>query len=187
MSEREYPPVLTKRDFTVRYQAGEFGNASPTWHTLDDFWESGWAERSNQLFHLRNRVAGGETHYNLTAWDLACRWKGVSDPSQFYCSAMAPTQLTLFQGEVFEGFLGLNLFYSTVRKPMRNALAERAEQTWGTQAKMLIAYYLDINSREWLQTLFERYPEHVVEFSTYGTQWGTVPGYNTVFWEVRRY
>jgi hypothetical protein len=110
------------------------------------------------------------------------------DPSTLYVSEMAPTSKTLFQGEVMQGDRwGLELTYSTVVATMREALREQTRTANGVEALYLLVKYLDCNSFEWLFELFRRYPSHVVEFSTYSVEWGTLPGYNTVFWEVRKY
>ena len=181
-------PVLSKRDFVKRYREGEFGNASPTWGTLEEF--QSVPERLG-LFHIRNRVAGGPTWYNIPASTVAYVWgqllkRGIPT-SSLYISAMAPTEKTLFQGEVQQGLWGLDLTYTTVAKPMRDALQEETKYTRGLVAHRLLRWYLDDNSFIWLQHLLGEYPDHVVEFSTYSTCWGTVPGYNTVFWEIRKY
>jgi hypothetical protein len=101
---------------------------------------------------------------------------------------MAPHQYNLIQGEVQRGIFGLDLYYSLiVGKPMREALAEDARSVSGLQAKVIIDYFLCPNSCEWMKVLLDRYqePSHVVEFTTLSVEWGTLPGYNTLFWEVR--
>lgn len=186
-------PVITKLDFVRRYALGEFGNAAPTWSTLEEYLEGGYPG----LVHLRNRVAGGRTWYDLFgpnalrwAWNQTTERHGVA-PEQLYISAMAPTEKTILQGEVQQasgGRCGLELYYSTVRKPMRDALRERAATADGILADSLLRGALCPNSYEWLQELIKRYPAHVVEFSAYSTCWGTLyPRFNTVFWEVRSY
>ena len=80
-SSTEYPSVNSKHDFVRRYWEGEFGNGAPTWNTLAD-----WAretndsdnpevlhdlERKGVLYHVRNRVAGGPTHYDVKPTELA--------------------------------------------------------------------------------------------------------------------
>lgn len=190
----EFPPVLTKDDFTVRYAAGEFGNASPTWLTLKDFVVREEQFR-NGLFHLRNRVAGGETHYNQSKFEVAKLWTEKDNPDNWYCSAMVPKEVEetlLIQGEVMQpyadsGRCGLDLYCTNVPKPMRQALRERSKQLSGIIAVETLRYYLCPDSYEWLSELLQRYPGHVVEFSTYCRRWGTLPGYNTIFWEVRAY
>lgn len=196
--EPTYKPVLSKPDFVQRYARGEFGNAAPTWQTLNE-----WQRHRkglvldrqymlpNRLYHIRNRVAGADTWYNLPAdkveatWDLAL-YAGYA-PEQLYISEMAPTERTLIQGEVQQSIEHLDLLYTTVAKPMRDALRERNLRINGLAAMMVLKNRMCPNSWEWLNLLLERYPDHVVEFSTYSVDWGTVAGYNTVFWEVRNY
>lgn len=178
-------PVLTKADFVRRYQAGEFGNHSPSWDTPH---EMAVAVDPHTLVHLRNRVAGGSTYYNITAADAWDLWTEMGPKiGQWYCSAMAPTRSTILQGEVMEGPWGLNLTWTHIRKPMRDALAVYQEYDTGLTAKHLLQRSMNDLSWEWLQYLLESYPDHVIEFSVYDHCWGTVPGHNTVFWECRRY
>lgn len=189
---RQPPPVLTKKDFVTRYSAGEFGNASPTWNTCLEWLNAhpNYVGLTTDLFHIRNRIAGGKTWYNVPWVAIVPTWITATEEvgaGNLYISAMAPTERTILQGEVQQGTNGLELFYSTVAKPMREALREQAEQVYGITAVALLRRYLCPNSYEWLQVLLDRYPFHVVEFSTYSCNWGTLPGYNTVFWEVRRY
>jgi hypothetical protein len=166
--------------------SGEFGNKGPNWDTMEEFLASGYAG----LVHLRNRRAGGPTYYNVPAAEVVRKWKetgAIDEPSQWYLAAMAPTDKTLFQGEVQQTPLGLSLYYSTVVKPMRDSLREGGQQVQGIISVSLLKHYLCHNSLDWLYVLLERYPDHVVEFSTYGVNWGTLPGFNTVIWEVRMY
>jgi len=182
----DFPPVLTKADFVERYIRGEFGNHSPTWGTRQEYLADGY----KGLVHIRNRVAGARTWYNVPpegferAWAEALRYYRAD---QLYISAMAPTDKTVFQGEVQRGLWGLDLYYSCVARPMREALRLQGRTVRGVFALCLLQRFLCPNSYEWLQVLLDRYPDHVVEFSTYSVNWGTLPGYNTVFWEVRLY
>lgn len=178
-----YAPVLTKRDFVRRYESGEFGNASPTWNDPKSFWSSAGSSK----YHLRNRVAGAKTYYDLDAASLYSLWKMQPDVGSWYASAMCPTDKTTFQGEVLQTEHSLSLVYTTVAKPMREALAEYSRYATGIIAVSLLRYYMNARSYDWLQTLLDRYPLHVVEFTCLSTCWGTLPGYNTLFWEVRSY
>jgi hypothetical protein len=177
--------VLTKLDFVRRYQAGEFGNRAPTWDTVKEFKRSGYVG----LVHIRNRVAGGPTWYDVQSKDVEQRVAELEREghSQLYLSGMAPTHLTKIQGEVQRSITHLDLFYSTVPKPMRAALVEGGRSASGVMARLLLNSYADQASYEWIDCLLNRYPEHVVEFSVYSVYWGTIPRRNTVIWEVRKY
>lgn len=179
--------ITTKRKFVELYSKGVFGNHSPTWDTIDQFEDSGY----KGLIHIRNRIAGGATWYNVEADNVYIEYRKALKqglyPQQLYFSAMAPTEKTLFQGEVQRSNRHLDLFYTTVAKPMRDALKERSRQVYGVEADLLLQYYMNQRSYEWLQHLLDTYVDHVVEFSVYGVCWGTVPGFNTIYWEVRKY
>lgn len=187
-------PVKTKADFVRRYLAGEFGNRAPSWETVEDYLRDDYVGP----VHLRNRVAGGPTFYDVPNQGAIRQvhtqaLMAGAEPGSFYVSAMAPTEKTAIQGEVMQSEpdgerSGLELYYTRVKKPMREALREEADRVWGVTSSGLLRAYMDVNSYEWLQTLIDRYPGHVIEFSTYWTKWGSLfPHYNTVFWEVRLY
>ena len=187
-------PVLSKSDFVLRYGAGEFGNASPTWRDLEA-WEVDNKELTNDLYHIRNRIAGAETWYNVPATAVRSTWyEAIQDyrPNDLYISAMCPTHKTLINAEVMQAFpgsgaYGLQLYYSTVKKPMRDSLKEGGQQVAGLRAAMILRHYLDANSHDWLMFLLDAYPAHVIEFTTLSTKWGTLPNFNTIFWECRAY
>lgn len=186
-------PVKTKTDFVKRYEAGEFGNHSPTWAGFDDWCADNLGGNKLELFHIRNRVAGAMTWYNVAKYEMADKWAIACElfsSNELYISSMCPTEKTLFQGEVMrrvDGGVGLDLFYSTIAKPMRESLKLGGQRALGLRAKMLLEHYLDTNSHNWLMYLLEAYEGHVVEFTTLSEEWGTVPGYRTIFWEVRKY
>jgi hypothetical protein len=191
----EWPPVLTKRDFVERYAKGEFGNAAPTWHDAESFLKSGY----KGLVHIRNRVAGGPTWYNVDSGRAYSLWYEITgsglDASTLYISAMCPTEKTLIQGEIYYPVRdehspeapGIKLLYSLIAKPMREALAVESRHATGMKAEALLRYYMNPKSYDWTQVLLDRYKNHVIEFTTLGTCWGTLEGYNTLWWEIRLY
>lgn len=145
------------------------------------------------LLHLRNRVPGGAGIYNVHAENVSAALirlhveHGV-DQKDIYISAMAPTKQTTLQGELMVNQLGeWQLFYSQEPLPMRDALASSGKQVKGMICRALTDHYMNHRSRQWLDWLLYAYPDHVIEFSCYNRCWGTEPGFNTVFWEVRTY
>ena len=180
-------PVLSKRDFAIRYKEGEFGNAAPTWDTLQEFLDSGY----RGYCHIRNRVAGGPTWYNTKAICVTPRWNKLvdhgTDPGSLYISAMAPHDRGTIQGEVMQTEQGLGLLWTMGTYPMRDAMRLFQNQVYRLEALRLLKQYLCWRSYDWLQFLLDAYPFHVIEFSSFEISWGTIPGFNTVTWEVRRY
>jgi hypothetical protein len=183
-------PVLTKQDFVRRYKAGEFGNRPPTFDDLSEWYTS--AENSffnnDALYHIRNRASGGVGFYNVHIDELPNKWYECQATGEsFYITRMAPTEHTILQGEVIRNNYGLCLTWTQVRKPMRDALAEASFWSKGLLALEMLRHYMCPRSFEWLEWLLDEYPDHVIEFSTYGVCCGTVPNMNTYFWEVRQY
>lgn len=200
------PPVRTKRDHSTRYLASEFGNHSPSWSTPNELLYHGnncpSTEPVPRLFHLRNRsIAGGTTYYNLS-WSIAiAKWLEQSSKEDWFVSQMVPPGVEntiTIQGEIFrtpdqrtgyvpsEGPCGLQLFYSHLPLPQRQALQKDGRTAYGIMADILLRRYLDPGDREWLLELLDEYPGHVVEFSSYGRRWGTEMK-RTVIWECRLY
>lgn len=178
-------PVLTKTDFVSRYSAGEFGNASPTWASVKEFLA---ADYSGGDVHLRNRIAGGQTFYNIPPREVPALAVRLSDCIDlYYVSAMAPSDRTLIQGEVIQSVNYIDLTYNCQPMPMRNGFAIEQKTANGLTAKLLLQQHMNPASFDWLNHLLSEYPGHVVEFSVYDIEWGTLAGYNTVFWEVRLY
>jgi len=177
-------PVNSKKDFVKRYQANEFGNRSPTWDTVQEFIAAD--PNSSKLYHLRSREVGALTWYNKPKITIR-QINKLTNLKTYYVSEMAPTEHTLIQGEIQRQTNGLHLRYTTVAKPMRAALLTSQEHVWGLSAKLILQHYLDPRSFEWLGYLLDTYTDHVVEFSTYGINFGTIPRLNTIIWEVRNY
>lgn len=184
--------MTNKSQFVERYNRGEFGNSSPSWDTIKSFlkeFAGEWPSDKN-LFHLRSKITGGPTRYNLAYLDIRNIYEIMPQEKrdkEWYVSCMAPSRKTLIQGEIQRSINHYDLTYSWIKKPMREALKEQTLHLSGIQVPYLLKGYMDHNSYEWLQELLDLYPDHIVEFSTYSTQWGTVPNFNTVFWEVRKY
>jgi hypothetical protein len=178
--------VRSKSNFIRRYARGEFGNMVPTWSTLKEYEESKYPGP----VHLRNRVAGGATWYNVPPDMVDVTYRTALNSGlnhqDIYISAMAPEHLKTFQGEVVRSPNGPRLYYNTQALPMREGFA--IEQKWvnGATAMRLLEHYMDASSFNWLQQLFDLYPGHVVEFSCYSRAVGTLE-LNTIWWEVRSY
>ncbi|MFA5376278.1 MAG: hypothetical protein WC455_11090 [Dehalococcoidia bacterium] len=185
-------PVLSKKDFVLRYRASEFGNRAPTWNTLEEFIENRpWLYLgTEQRYHIRNRRAGGPTWYDVCFKKVPFKWSlAINSGEKVYISAMAPHYLNVLQGEVMEGVWGWEFYGARgcLGRPMREALRMRPMSRRGLEAKLLIQWSMNDLSYQWLEYLLEAYPGHVVEFSAFSTCWGTVPGHNSVVWEVRKY
>ena len=177
-------PVLSKSDFINRYLEGEFGNMSPSWTDPREFRDR---FDPHERYHLRNCTPSGITFYDLWWLEVLNLWEKVPNERDFYVSMMAPTHLTVIQGEVWESPTGLYTMTSPIALPMREALRELTYHDRGLRAREQLRHFMNDKSYDWLLYLLKEYPGHVIEFSVYSRCWGTVPGHNTVTWEVRKY
>ena len=182
-----YRPVLTKRDFVRRFLRDEFGNRGQNWNTLEEFLASGY----RGLVHVRNRQAWAPSFYNIPSENVPAEWSKAHKIGNagWYLAAMAPHHRNLLQGEVRCSPRGLELYGTKARGlPMRDALKAEEFSVQGIIALAELKKALCPNSMEWLRELLNRYPGHVIEFSSFSCPWGTLyPNYNTAFWEVRLY
>lgn len=184
----ERRPVLTKTDFVSRYNQGEFGNRSPTWNSIRELPKT----LPPGLYHLRSRIKGGKTWYDVPAPLVSFVTKNILlnreiEEKDLYVSAMCPTEDTILVGEVFRGVSGYNLSYRTEAVNMRQAQSMGFKFCTGLLSYSILKSKMDPNSFEWLEFLLEAYPDHIVEFTTLRRTWGTLPRFNTLFWEVRKY
>lgn len=176
-------PVLTKADFLRRYVRGEFGNAPRTWLAPSELSESGFGG----LVHLRSLTPGGLGWYDLTVVEALRRWFGLGIESYYVSEMGPPDQVRPFQCEVSRGLWSVDLTYTTVSLPMRDAMEVEQRFASGAVGLELLRRHLCPASLDWLRHLLDEYPGHVVELSTFEQNWGTLPQYNTLFWEVRAY
>lgn len=184
-----YAPVNTKRDFAKRYANGEFGNRTRTWTSIKSMLEDSPPHHSS-LYHIRNKVAGGVTFYDVPGEDLCDKWEAVMmsgyNPTDFYISEMAPTDKTLFQGEIYYEGGEMCIFGSRAKMTMREALKDSGKTYRGLEALSTLRVFCDHWSSLHIDHLINCYPGHVIEFSTYSQRCGTEM-LNTVIWEVRNY
>jgi hypothetical protein len=167
------------------YEKGDFGNKFPCWNNLEDYLASGY-EEPVALRHKTNGLSGFFLP-NLTKEEVKKKIEFMAlGRNEIHITACAPDELRTIQGEVVNNENGTELFYSYLKKPMRQALKEGGIIATGLRAISLIAQHFDINSYENLIDLFQKYPEHVVEFTCFRRSVGELR-WNTVVWEVRSY
>jgi hypothetical protein len=164
--------------------AGRFGNKTRSWSTFDELWQSGY----RGLVHIRNRIAGAATWYNVpferVLWTLHNVCKLSQPIESLYYAEMAPTAETIVQGEVMRGLNGLELTCSFVVAPMREALLRETKIAQGLRATMVLSHFLDPGDCDWIQELLAEYPGHVIEWSHYRIPCGTL-NRRCIIWEVR--
>ena len=176
-------PVNTKSNFVKRFTAGEFGNRTPIWNSLEEFQQSRQYKQQKNLYCLRSYKPSDQTLYQQTREEI----ERAYNPEKHYITQRAPPKGVVIQGEVIYNHKGLVGFVSFVKDTMKPSLAAGGFELTGLELLQTLRRYMDISSYEWLQHLINSYPGHTIEFSVFVKYIGNIPRRNTIFWEVRRY
>lgn len=179
--------IRTKREMYEAYHRGRFGNRLRAWSGVQAWRES---EYQGEVVLRSKSSAGGRVAYRLDASEVASTleaWGVELTSAEIEINESAPDSDILIQGEVERSELYLTLTFSTLRLPMRDALARDSNTVTGLKALLLLRRYLDPSSFDDLWGLLEDFDGAVVEFSCWSSDVGICPRRNTVFWEVRHY
>jgi len=182
--------IDTKTKFYDYSAKGAFGNQLRVWRTAEDFIDSGY--KGNIGLRYSGKQFGAPWIGNKIPDDCAvatreilCEQEGYHKEDYYFCEAAPDSMLTL-QGEVQRGLTGLDLRYSTKRYNMRKAFELETKHISGVGALYLLQKHLWPTSYDDLQILLDWFPDHVIEFAAFAVALGSVPGRNTVIWEVRK-
>lgn len=106
---------------------------------------------------------------------------------EFYVNELLPDHANSLQGEVTRSYDGdVNLWYS-IGSGLRMRPAYAAMKSIdGLRARLLLKYFMDGSSHDFLQDLLVEYPDSAIEFCCYDRSVGLM-GWNTIFWEIRDY
>lgn len=179
--------ISSKREFYQLYTAGLLGNTVRM-----------WSEPNADLKALADNVelvgfreigrAGGGSFIMVPAIEItkkAYEWRKIG--KVFNISEAAPDHLVTLQGEIcktFDGWHGIFSTQSGIR--MREAM-KIARSFKGLAVKQILDTFMDINSREFVDDMFEFYPDCTIEFACYSKDVGCISNRNTIIWEVRDY
>jgi hypothetical protein len=194
--------VTCKKDGTRRFAAGLLGNSIRQWPSLDAIKADGYTGR---VVIRSTRPGWSRCRYALSIpeaeeYFASCVVMG-DQPTDIYFNEYLECQplSTTIQGEVYRGVEGLVLHYSTDQVLMRDVISRgitRLSAAYGLTAKLLLQQYLDPSSYDAVMDLLDTHTDaenhgyptsHVIEFTTFDRYIGTLPGRNTIIWELRRY
>ena len=182
--------LLNKEIGIRKFSEGAFGNKVKTYFSLEELHADPHAPAA---IGIRYRGSGGgKCQYDIPLEDIDTAWQqwideGYSEDRMFMNDSSNYDSHLLIQGEICTSHRGVELRYSTIKKKMRLALAEKEEYTYGLKAKTLLRHFLDPSSYDTLFELLDVYEDHVIEFSTWDRGFGDIPSRNTIIWEVRKY
>lgn len=181
--------INTKKKSYELWRKGFFGNRLRIWDSLEELLEDTY--NGTVSMRYKGSAGGGFCSYEVPISkipEIQEEWvKQGANINSITFNESAPDHKLLMQGEVMlDDTTPYELFYSTDRKKMRDAL-KNGKRAKDLTAKLILEHFLNPSSFSDMQELFERYPNHVIEFSTYSTNLGNIPGRNTIIWEVRNY
>lgn len=187
----DLPALKTKSEMFGYYEKGWFGNRALTWPTKDEMLKSGYPGQIGLRYkdprgggsYFRTEMSLEEAEQQYSAWLL----EGAQAQYFLWCESI-PTNRILIQGE-FQRSLSLYDFTYTTEKgvPNRPNLWKQKQNAHGLRALLLCKHFMWPKSYDNLQELLDLYPEAVIEFSCVDFECGSIPGHNTIFWEVRHY
>ena len=180
--------ILSKIECYKKYNQGLFGNTPLKWNTLEELQKSNYRGQISirGLGISRDKVKYQVPFENVEQNIKNYKKCGIAPESLRFNQSM-PDEKLILQGEVMRGMLGLDLTYTTIKKPMNIALKEKEKYTSGIISQQILRTILSPPSFSDLDALLEIYPKSIIEFSAYSCEVGNIPGRNTIIWEVRNY
>lgn len=177
----------TKAEMYRRLRAGEFGNTLRVWDTIEDVIDSGY----DGELGLRCVGSGGGGPFipNLTIIEAMFRGAILAKAHKvLYCEASPDEHLIVNAELIGQSYLGgPRLEYSTVKKPMRDALRDQRLHAQGPLCVYILRHVLSGQSYDDVCWLMDTFPDAVIELSVFSTFLGPLRGRNHVIWEVRDY
>lgn len=182
-------PIRDKSQMYDLLAAGRFGNTVPQYFSVEDWLNSGQAE-CYPVWGVRTLTAGGPCRLNCPASEVARTFREFEALGHAANISLMVDRVcrVLLWADLFDDVGGWRLY--GVQSPPRGGSWRAQMPTLGREwspllGKLLLRELLTPGSYADLEALLECYPGHVVELSALDRCLGTVPGRNTVVWEVR--
>jgi len=186
--------IISKSQNYALYLEGLLGNIALTWNTAEEILKSNWKGkiciRGMGIKRKQPRYKVPLEKLNQTIKEMIT--EGIPKDTLKFNQSMPDNNLTI-QGEIIRTHKGLSITYTHIKKPMNIALKEQELLAEGLKANLILKNFLWPASYNEIMNLLDFFskeiyqPSCVIEFSTYDTNIGNLPGRNTVIWEVRDY
>jgi hypothetical protein len=206
--------IRSKEQFLELWNSGQLGNKLRSWKNLDALKSSGYTGpvgiRSRDFGWKTMYYVPQERLEAVLLKESRLRGARIEN---LYFGESAPDDHLVLQGEYWVG--EHYLMYSRAKLAMKDALAlplgkdkcpshvvaTYPDMKWppydeliayrheaqGVRAELLLRAAMNANSWDDFQILRDQYPGHVIEFGCYDCELGSVPGRNTLIWELRGY
>jgi hypothetical protein len=180
--------IKNKTDFYKLYRKLQLGNTTHNF-TWDQYLKE---QKASFDVGVRNTIPGSPLmKYNMSrkeaiSYGAELLTKHGLKPEQLIISELAPDDKLTIQVEALRTTRYVYARYSQIPGlRMREAMLN-AKHIEGLAALHLMKQHMDGSSWNFLNDVWDDYPDSVVEFTCYDRSVG-VFGWNTLFWEVRNY
>jgi hypothetical protein len=174
--------IRNKNEASALFAAGVFGNYVQQWESLQEVVDSGYTG----LLVFRSRGAGGgKVVYDLTV-EAAAEVPFTPGLNYFNEQLNDQHKHVTFQGEIFRHTRGLELRFSLLNLPMREAMENHSRHAHGLRALMMMQHFCCAPGYEKIMELLDEYDGHVAEFTVFDIPCGALQ-WRTIVWEVRNY
>jgi hypothetical protein len=180
--------INTKDDFYSFYYKNPLINKLPMWQNYQELLESGVRGKFGMRY---SKSIGRKTRFNVPFEEIEkvlieFEEEGFEKNDVNFVIAQ-PDHKILILGELKLTEFGLYLMYSQVKKPMKEALNVETKHVFGLKTKLLLEEFLFPQSYSDINTIFELFPNSIIEFTAYSQSFGILPNRNTIIWEIRNY
>jgi hypothetical protein len=172
------------------WQGGFYGNKLRAWRSLPDLYASNYTGpvTIRYLGGVGGRWCVYDVPHSLVGPATHELMRDGADLSRVMYNETLQDDGIVLQGEIWTGADRLYwMRYSTVRKKMRDALAEKSEFASGLKSINVIKSHMSPSSFSDFWELMDAYNDHALEFSVCRGSIGDTQGRNAVVWEIRRY
>lgn len=173
----------SKRKFHELYRRGALGNKAATWY------DPALVPLSAKV--MIRSTAHANANLVITNGREARRIMRKPPLGGTMATELAPDHLATLQACLFD-FPGRGLMleayypYQGLVLRHRDAML-RAKSYEGLKLRAILQTYVDPHTLNDFEFLLSEYPDHVIEFTSYGCRVGEFPGRNTLIWEIRLY
>lgn len=181
--------ITDKHSFQALAERRVLGNTARGWRTLDDLLNSRYSGKihirysSPQSSFIRENVPVG--HIERTVKELEA---AGADRKCMRFSESLPAEEIVISGVVARSESYFDLFFTREKLSLREAQDKSLLKiATGLFAYGMLKAHMCPASFEDLNTIFDLFPDSMVEFTVYRHDTGIVPGRNTIIWEVRNY
>jgi hypothetical protein len=180
--------ITNKRIFTDLWLEGRFGNRPLIWNGVKEVVASGFP--GEILLRYRGQGHGGPLVRGLTTTTVEMALESLLaqgwSANDFYVSEVIPDSYYRINAKMMAEPGGIWLEYSTVPAIMREAFRLGERRVGGLMAKLILEARVEPNDLQFLLSLLDDFPDHVVEFSSLSTSAG-INRRRFMVWEVRNF